>query len=347
MAMRPANDAELSIWDELIAANPDCGNALQTKTWGDFKAEYGWKPERFVYTVRGRDIAVQILTREVPFLGQIMYCPKGPGVDSLDQFLEIVAKTKSAAPKALFIRFEPELLDDLVEKQYLTGTGLKRASRDSNSKSTIFIDLNRDEDEVLASFSQSTRRNIRKAVEAGVKVEHVEATAANLEIMYDLMKATEARAHYGLRPKQYFLDYWKAQAKSGQAELFFAKHEGEVLAGIFVTHIGTRAWYKDGGSFELKRELQPTYLMQWHVMQWCIKHGITSYDMVGVPNRDELNTGNSRQGLYEFKSKFSPDITEFIGAWDLPLSALYPLWGLIGERLAGRAAMKRPEKFLY
>jgi lipid II:glycine glycyltransferase (peptidoglycan interpeptide bridge formation enzyme) len=97
----------------------------------------------------------------------------------------------------------------------------------------------------------------------------------------------------------------------------------------------------------LKRELQPTYLMQWSVMKWCIKHGITSYDMVGVPNRDEVGTGNSRDGLFEFKSKFNPEITEFIGAWDLPLSALYPAWGLIGERLAGRDAMKRPEKFLY
>jgi serine/alanine adding enzyme len=127
-AMRPANDAELAIWDELITANPDGGNSLQTKSWGDFKAHYGWKPMRFVYTVKGRDIAVQVLTREVPFLGNILYCPKGPGVDSLDQFLDIVAKTKTASPNALFIRFEPELLDDLVDKQYWLRLVSRRAA---------------------------------------------------------------------------------------------------------------------------------------------------------------------------------------------------------------------------
>lgn len=346
-AMRLATEAELATWDELIAANPDGGNSLQTFAWGEFKGNYGWKPIRVIYKLKSREIAVQILERQVPLLGKIWYCPKGPGVDSLDDFIEIVTQTKLAKPGVLFMRWEPELLDDLVDKQFLTSAGLVKATKDPGSKSTIFIDLTRDEDEVLASFSQSTRRNLRKAADAGVTVEHVEATKANLETMYELMKATEARAGYGLRPKQYFLDYWKAQSKAGQGEIFLTKHEGDVLAGIFVTHIGARAWYKDGGSLDLKRELQPTYMMQWQVMRWCLKHGITSYDMVGTPNRDQLGTGHSKQGLYEFKSKFNPEITEFIGAWDQPLSGLYPLWGVIGERLAGRAAMKRPEKFLY
>jgi len=83
------------------------------------------------------------------------------------------------------------------------------------------------------------------------------------------------------------------------------------------------------------------------VMRWLMTKGITSYDMVGVPNRDEVGTGNSRDGLYEFKSKFNSEITEFIGAWDLPLSPKYKLWNKLGERLAARHARKKPERFLY
>lgn len=345
--MRLATQAEIERWDKLIVANPDGGNSLQTTVWGDFKAEFGWNPKRYIYTVRGRDIAVQILVRRVPLLGEIWYCPKGPGVASLDEFSEIVSQTKQAAPRALFVRFEPELLDDLIPKELLAELGLVKASRDSSSKSTIFIDLARSEEDLLASFSQSTRRNIRKAKDAGVSVRPVVANDHNLDIMFELMKATEARAHYGLRPKAYFLDYWRAQAKAEQAQLFLSKHEDDVLAGIFVTHLGVRAWYKDGGSFTLKRELQPTYLMHWEVMRWLMQRGVTSYDMVGVPNRDQVGQGDSRDGLYEFKSKFNPEITEFIGAWDLACSPAYPLWNVIGERLAARQAMNRPEKFLY
>lgn len=345
--MRLATEAEVANWDELIATNPDSGNALQTKTWGDFKANFGWKPVRYVFEIGGRSIAVQYLVRSIPVFGDIWYCPKGPGVTMLKDFQEIVKQTKAIAPKAIFVRFEPELLDDEVPMKELLKVGLVRANRDSSSKSTIFIDLSVGEEAALASFSQSTRRNIRKAVEAGVTVEPVESSDENLETMFELMKATEARAHYGLRPKNYFLSYWKAQIEAGQAQLIFTKHDGDVLAGVFITFIGNRAWYKDGGSFELKRELQPTYLMQWEVMRWLMEKGITSYDMVGVPNRDEIGTGNSRQGLYEFKSKFNPEITEFIGAWDLPLSGKYTLWNKLGERLAARHAMKQPEKFLY
>ena len=77
-------------------------------------------------------------------------------------------------------------------------------------------------------------------------------------------------------------------------------------------------------------------------------HGVTKYDLVGTPNRADVGTGDSRDGLYSFKSKFNPEITEFAGAWDLPLNELkYKLWRKAGERVAARLANRRPEKFLY
>jgi lipid II:glycine glycyltransferase (peptidoglycan interpeptide bridge formation enzyme) len=169
-----------------------------------------------------------------------------------------------------------------------------------------------------------------------------------LSVMFELMAATEARAHYGLRPRKYFLDYWIAQAAAGQAQLFLARHEGEVLAGLFATFVGKRAWYKDGGSFDIKRDLAASYLVQWEVMRWLMAHGIESYDLVGVPNREAIGTGDARDSLYEFKRKFNPEITEYIGCWDLPLSQVrYKLWRKVGERVAARLAMRRPERFLY
>jgi serine/alanine adding enzyme len=53
MAMRPATTEEIERWDELVAANPDGGMALQTKAWGDFKGRWGYSPRRFVYELTG------------------------------------------------------------------------------------------------------------------------------------------------------------------------------------------------------------------------------------------------------------------------------------------------------
>ncbi len=348
--MHPATDADLARWNELIAANPDGGQALQTLAWGDFKARWGWQPRRYIYELAdGRRVAAQWLVRSVPLQGEIWYCPKGPGVTTPIDFREIVAQTRALNLPAVLLRFESEVLDDdMPSKELLQHAGLVRANRDPGSKSTIVVDLAPSEDEILASFNQSARRNIRKAQNGGVTVAAVEPTQPHLDIMFELMRATEARAHYGLRPKAYFQDYWRAQAEAGQAQLLFATHEGEVLAGIFATYIGQRGWYKDGGSFDKKRELQASYLMQWETMRWLKHQGVTSYDMVGVPNRDQVGTGDARDGLYSFKSKFNPEITEFIGCWDLaPSSQKYRFWRKFGERVASRLANRAPEKFLY
>jgi serine/alanine adding enzyme len=88
--------------------------------------------------------------------------------------------------------------------------------------------------------------------------------------------------------------------------------------------------------------------MQWEVMRWLKAHGVESYDMMGVPNRDRVGKGDPRDGLYSFKSKFNPDITEFIGCYDLPLSGWkYRAWRKFGERVAAKLANGRPERFLY
>jgi lipid II:glycine glycyltransferase (peptidoglycan interpeptide bridge formation enzyme) len=346
-AMRRATAEETQRWDELIVANPDGGMALQTKAWGDFKGRWGWTPHRFIYDLSDkRQVAVQWLERRVA--GQsIWYCPKGPGATDPADYLEIVKQTKGQLP-GIFARLESEVLDDDVDGGQLAKSGLIRANRDPGSKSTVVINLDRSEDELLASFNQSARRNIRKAQAGGVVVAPAEPTEANLATMYELMAATEARARYGLRPKAYFFDYWRAQAAAGQAQLLFASVDGEVLAGIFVTYLGKRAWYKDGGSFDKRRDLSATYVMQWEVMRWLMARGITSYDLVGVPNRDQVGQGDARDGLYEFKSKFNPEITEFMGAYDLVGNpAAYKLWRRVGERVASRLANRRPEKFLY
>ena len=350
MSMRLATEAEIDRWDELIAANPDGGMALQTKAWGEFKSRWGWKPRRYMYELPdGRLVAAQWLVRQVPLQGEIWYCPKGPGVTATADFYEIVAQTKAAGVSGAFMRFESEVLDDdLADKTALLKLGMVRANRDPGSKSTVFIDLGPSEEEILAGFNQSARRNIRKSQAGGVTVEAVEGSQANLDQMFELMKATEARAKYGLRPKKYFQEYWRMQIEAGQGQILLAKHEGDVLAGIFVTYIGRRGWYKDGGSFEIKRELQASYLVQWETMRWLRAHGVISYDLVGVPNRDQVGTGDARDGLYAFKSKFNPEITEFIGCWDLPLnSQKYRFWRRFGERVATKLANRAPERFLY
>jgi serine/alanine adding enzyme len=121
-----------------------------------------------------------------------------------------------------------------------------------------------------------------------------------------------------------------------------------LLAGAFVIYMGDKAWYKDGGSFTVKRELMAPYSLQWEIMRWLKARGVASYDLVAVPPADQLNDKHPFWGLYRFKSGFNSEITEFIGAWDFPLrSWQYRLWRSGGERLAFELVKAWQHDLLY
>ena len=137
--------------------------------------------------------------------------------------------------------------------------------------------------------------------------------------MYSLMASTRDRAGFTLRSKEYFSGYWRLHAAAGQGQLFFASLDGEVLAGVFATYIGSKAWYKDGGSTKEHQSVMAPHLLQWEVMRWLKSRGIDHYDLVAVPSAADLNPEHPLYGLYRFKSGFSDRITEFVGTWDLPI----------------------------
>ncbi len=339
MKLRPATEEEVGRWDELVAANPDGGHFLQSKVWGQFKGRHRWEPKLFV--LEPDDVVVLVLARRAP-IGEILYVPKGPGISDPKKLKDFIAAIKEAHPPAISVRIEPELAQDSVEPKQL---GLIRA-RQQVLKATIKVDLRPDEEQILAGFKSKTRYNVRLAGRHGVKVEAVPADAANRRIMLDLMKTTQGRAGYFLHRPKYFEDYWQAFSEAGQGQLLLAKHEGEVLAGIFLIKFGNKVWYKDGGSVRKKSEVMAPYALQWEAMRWAKAQGATSYDMWGVAPRGE--EGHIMSSLDQFKQGFNEEITEFIGTWDIVLKpGAYRRWSRAGERLAVALSARVRREYWY
>jgi lipid II:glycine glycyltransferase (peptidoglycan interpeptide bridge formation enzyme) len=216
------------------------------------------------------------------------------------------------------------------------------------STATILVDINRDEDALLASFKPKCRYNIRLSARRGVVVRRAAVEDRSVDVMYRLMRATQARAGFMLRPRRYFEGYWRLQHASGQGDFFFAQRGDDVLAGCFVNHLGAKAWYKDGGSSRHHHELMAPYLLQWEVMRWLRQRGVRSYDLVAVPRPADLREDHPLYGLYRFKSGFNDHITEFVGTWDLPLhERRYAAWNAFGERLNSQWAARVHHGFFY
>lgn len=346
--MRVASDQEIASWDKLVVANPDGGNTLQAKAFGETKARHGWVPKYFFSDQL--KMAVLVLAKQIPGAGEFWYVPKGPGVSDKKQLKSFVDAVLELKEKPFLVRIDPEIPKDDLAISDISKLGLRKASRDVQyNVTTVVLSLDLDDDSLLAGFKQKTRYNVRLALKKGVEVEAVPTNQETIDKMYELTQITTSRAGVYLREKSYFADFWKLHSDSGVGQMFQAKYEGRVLAGAYVTFIGTKALYKDGGSIRENQEVQAPYALQFKVMQWLREKGVKEYDLHGVPPKSQIdNPNHPLAGLARFKTGFNQEITEYIGTYDLVLNAnAYRFWTRIGERLAMTYETRAKKRLFY
>ena len=177
-----------------------------------------------------------------------------------------------------------------------------------------------DEDAVLKGMNQQWRRNIRKADKAGVEVTTGSASAEDLKSFHDLYVHTAERDHFTPRPLSYFqvmLDALSAEDPD-RIRLWFAHHEGDLVASTISIRVGTHAWYSYGASSTEKREVQGSNAVQWAMMRDALAAGAEVYDLRGIT--DTLDPDDPHVGLIRFKAGTGGEAVEHAGEWDLPLN---------------------------
>ncbi len=287
-----------------------------------------------------------VLERRLAGLGPIWYIPKGPGVTDLAGLKNFAA---SIPDGPFLIKIDPEIPVNTIKPAAMRKLGFTPARNVQYNVSTIVVRLDGDEDAIIGGFKQKTRYNVRLAAKKGVEVAAVPTDDAAIDKMYFLMSETVKRAGVFLRDKQYFADFWRLHAEQGTGQMFQATYEGQVLAGAFITHLGRKALYKDGGSVREHSDVQAPYALQWGIMQWLKQQGVVEYDLHGVPPADQIdNSTHPLAGLARFKTGFNPEVTEYFGTFDLPLDATkYRIWNAVGERLAMRYAHRVKKQLFY
>lgn len=342
--MRFATDEEIQRWDELVKANPDGGNTLQCAAFAAVKQAAGWTPRYVIHELDSGDVAVLYLEKSIFGLGKLWYAPKGPGVANVNQLQEVTRDLKNGAKGVFAVKVEP----DLLMGEDVSSLGLVKVRNIQYNWATVLVDLAPSEEEIINSFRQKTRYNIRLAERKGVVVEAVESNDEDLAVMYELMAVTAKRAGVFLRDKKYFYDFWRGHANKGCGQLFFARYEGQVVAGAFITYLGHKALYKDGGSGREHANVQAPYALQWGIMKWLKEHGVTEYDLHGTPPADKIDDEtHPLHGLARFKTGFNEHVTEYIGTYDLPLTSKYQLWTKFGERLVAGYAHRIKKELFY
>ena len=163
------------------------------------------------------------------------------------------------------------------------------------------------EDELMKSFAEKTRYNVRLSGRKGVTVRY-SRDKEDLKTFYDIYKVTTIRDKIGCRDYDYFERMLEAYDET-KLRIYIAEHEGEPLSAAIATNIGGELFYVYGASSNEKRNLMPNYAMQMAMIRWGIETGCKTYNFGGVLNLDPNN------GLYKFKIGFCREegLEEYIG----------------------------------
>lgn len=333
-------------WASFLEGFPDA-HLLQTPLWGELKTAFGWQAAYLIYGSQGQQIGAQILFHPLPLGFRLAYIPKGPVGSSPWKQDEPAwshfwaeADQLCREKRAIFLKVEPDMWETSCgagqapeTRQALLPPGFRKSAHTIQPPRTLVVDLGGDEEEVLGRMKPKTRYNIRLALKKGV----VTQPSADLDTFYRLMVVTSQRDGFGVHSLAYYRKAYELFYPPGACELLMAEFQGDSLAGLMVFAHGKRAWFLFGGSTNDHRDRMPNYLIQWEAMRWARSHGITEYDLWGVPDEEE-ETLESRftkhaeglWGVYRFKRGFGGKLRRAAGPWDRVyqpfLYAFYEWW---------------------
>lgn len=338
------NTYSYSDWENFLGQFPN-HHILQTSQWAEVKKKSGWSAQWVIHQSPDLVIGAQILFRKLLPGINMAYIPKGPVCDFSKhtfppQWLGFWTKVDQVCRKnsAFFVKIEPdiwiqsEVMDEFTFSQssqekphpvivnaVIPPKGFSSSRHSIQPQRTLIVDLQTNEDGILSRMKSKTRYNIKLALKRGVIVK----TSEDIKNFAKMMEITGIRDGFGIHNQDYYQSVFQSFNSRNKCQLFNAEYEGEILASIMVFTQGDRAWYLYGASSNEKRELMPTYILQWEAIKWARKRGCVEYDLWGVPDADLLKLEenftqrkDNLWGVYRFKRGFGGELRRAAGPWD-------------------------------
>jgi len=154
------------------------------------------------------------------------------------------------------------------------------------------LSLNQDEQEVSSRFRASTRRNVIRAEEKGVRIRNAHSLKS-VKKFYRLHCLTRKRHGLPPQPLQFFKNVYQHIIAQQKGQVFLASYAEKEIAGAIFFHFGRKAIFKYGASDKKYYHLRPNNLLMSEAINWYAHRTYESIDF----GRTDL----SNDGLLQFK----------------------------------------------
>lgn len=316
-------------WDAFLRTQ-DYNIFVQSSMYGEFNENMG--DQSFILgvydqlnnqkTLIGGSLVIRVSAKR----GDFYYLPYGPVIDytnpkQLSEFFRAL-KELALKDKVNFIRISPFVEDGEAVRNNLKALGVRKAPIHMLAEHTWMLPLDLDEVDMLKGMNQNHRNLIRRAARDEIKVESSESVL-DVKILHKLLEETAIRHKFTPFSLKYLENEFKVLQNRGEAKLYFAYHEGDLLSSAMIFFHGNSAVYRHGASSTVKHRMPSSYAIQWEAIQEAKKRGLKYYNFWGIA--PEGNKKHPFYGITHFKKGFGGFKLDLVPAHDLPVNFKY--WG--------------------
>lgn len=294
------NPLEVKDWNKSILEYPEY-SLFFTSNWVRVLQEaYNYTPKYFVSYNSDEKIHTAIPVMEItshitgkrgvslPFTD---FCEPISNGNSNEVYKELMNYAKSKNWKSIEFRGGNKFFDNIAPSSFYYHHSL---------------DLTRNINEIYSHFFSSNKRNIKRAIKEGVKVEFTNEPKA-VKTFYDLNCLTRKRHGLPPQPYSFFKKVYKYILSDGLGIISLAYFEEKPIAGGVFFHFGKKAIYKFGASEIKYQHLRPNNLIMWETLKYYnskefkdFSFGKTEPDNQGL-RRFKLAWGSDEEKIFTYK----------------------------------------------
>ena len=289
------NPLQFKNWDDLTKSTEAC-SIFHSTGWARVLHEsYGYKPLYFT-VILDNELSVLVPLMEI---NSFLTGRRGvslPFSDYCDPIIKDNGKVeeifdyifnygKKAGWKSVELRPAKTMLEHLPHASFYNGHTLN---------------LSADEQNIYSNFRNSTKRNIKKALKAGVTVK-ICRSLESIKEYYRLHNLTRKKHGVPPQPFYFFNNIFRHIINKNLGVVLLAYFEGNCVAGNVYFHYKNNAYYKYGASDLQFQNLRASNLIMWEAIKYYTQNNFQHFCFG--------RTDPDNKGLLQFKNGWGAEET--------------------------------------
>ncbi len=276
---------------------------LQSPEWEEIQKKIGRKTWRIQDTL--------VIEHKLPGGLNYLYSPRPYILPDKEILFFSEVKKLALSEGSIFLKIDPV-------REFTKKYSAQKNSSSLQPRETVISDLTKTTEDILKNMHEKTRYNIRLAERKGVSVIHQENEGE--EAFWKLLQETAKRDRFHTHEQGYYETLLAVRSDHFSNELFFAKYDGEVIAGALINFYekdGVKmATYLHGASSNAHRSVMAPQLLHWKIMEGAKRRGCAGYDFWGIDEK-------KWPGVTRFKKGFGAERVAYPESFDIIYRRIY------------------------